>query len=248
MENLSICTWNIKNSYIKLSENKSKVAGLMYLLGLEKPDIVSLQEVNRELFSDIKKALKKEMPDYKIYPNIKKTQLTFNNVIDEFNPIITHEKVAGTGNFKLPSIPNEISFDIHLRRINEIAFENSNTFILNTHLEHKIDELNYRQLKRVSDRIMYLKAHYENPDIIITGNLNKFPTHSNILSWKRNDLNDFGLKILELNKATYTGHTGNQPVDYIIVPNSYKLEDIKILKQLDGASSHLPVLAKVKVR
>ena len=247
MKNLKIGTWNIKNSYFKIEENAFKNYCIGELLRSEDLDILCLQEVNFDLLEKIKKSLKRT--DYSVPTIDKPYKLGFRNVITEKNVIITrlnHEYWNEDNN--LPYLPKKFSLKtiptIRERNITRLGLGKENLMVFNTHLDYAVDELGKRQMDEVIRFLGIMRGFYER-DFILMGNLNSKPNHLNMLNFTE-ELEDFNMKVLNVSTNTYNNHDDNLPVDYIIVPNSYMVDELKTVNNFEKASSHYPVIAKVK--
>ena len=248
MQNLRIVTWNIKNSYFKMSKNEEKAKAVVGLLDTYQPDFLALQEVNPMLAREIQKRLS-ELNDYQIATTYKDTKNPVSNLRIEYNMIIsklTPETASVT--HSLPFLPKGFhllkdAVSIRKRNVTSQTFD-GNIVVDNTHLAptEKETELNKRQLDQVASVVESQKTL--GSDVILAGNLNSKPTEQNMIDFAEK-MSDIGMQIIENPHNTYKGHTDHQPVDYLAVPSDWEVEKVETIDCDSQYSSHNPVIVDV---
>ncbi len=248
MQNLRIATWNIKNSYFKMSKNVEKAKAVVGLLDTYQLDFLALQEVNPMLAREIQKRLS-ELDDYQITTTYRDTKNPISNLRIEYNMIISRLTPETTSVVQsLPFLPKGFhllkdAISIRKRNVTSQTFDDS-IIVDNTHLApaEKETELNKRQLNQVASIVESQKALGN--DVILAGNLNSKPTEQNMIDFTKK-MADIGMQIVENPHNTYKGHTDHQPVDYLAVPSNWKVEKVETIDCDSQYSSHNPVIADV---
>lgn len=249
MENLKIGTWNIKNSYSFFSlKNDVKADAVLRFLKIGDLDILALQEVSPLLAVKIEEKLKGLNKGYQITSAYNKTINPIKNLRVEYNMIISRLTPTSLSiKDSLPSIPRGFRFvknlfDIRKRNIVSQVFENE-IIVSNTHLDHKFEDINHKQLEEVKN-LIELQSIYGHETILI-GNLNVKPIDENMINFTK-ELSKLGMKVVENNNNTYNGHTDNLPVDYVAVPKNWEIEKVSTINCSSEISSHNPVFVKVR--
>jgi len=247
MANLRIATWNIKNSYLRLDKNKTKLEGITGLLEVYEPDFLALQEVNPMLATKIDKGLKEIGSEYRITTDYEKSKNLIKNLKIEFNIIISKlGKKSESYLNQLYSEPTRFKLLDFVKPCTKFEtnqlFEN-NLLLSTTNLDLE-DELRKKQLREI---LSILKVGSINYDTIFMGTLNSQPIEPHMIEFTEK-LNDIGMKIVENPHKTYKYDYYKQPIDYIIVPNSWEIEEVKTLNTDIEISSHNPVIVDVKRR
>lgn len=249
MENLKIATWDIKNSYFNIMKNEWKAMAIVQLLNHENLDLLALQEVNPMLVRKIEENLKKLNQNYRITTTYHKPIDPVRNLRIEYNMIISKMVPAlSSAKEPLPSRPTGIkSFMFwNYRSRNMVTQLMSKDLIVDvTHLDHASRELGKRQM----DEVLGIIENQRNAgyDVVLAGNLNCQPQEENMVNFT-NQLSNIGMKVVGNPYKTYVGHTNEQPVDYVIIPNDWEVESINTLENYDDISSHRPVVVKTKKR
>lgn len=256
MENLRIATWNIKNSYFNIQKNEIKAASVIQLLKNENLDILTLQEVNPLLARKIEEKLRKLDKEYQITSNYEKTSNPIKNLRIEHNVIISRlEPISSSHIVPLSYKPKGFAFvkNIASIRKRDVTYQCLHTpdslpdvLVEVTHLDHAVEELGKRQMGELAKLTSYHNS-FEDYDTILTGNLNRKPLEQNMMDFTK-QLSDIGMKVIENPHKTYVGHTDEQPVDYIIVPEPWEVESLKTLEDYDDISSHRPVVVETRKR
>lgn len=251
MRNLKIGTWNIKNSYFNIKKNETKADAVIQLLDTQDLDILTLQEVNPILARKIEENLKIVSSEYKINSNYRKSINPISNLRIEYDLIISRlQPIASSSKCKLPFIPKKFKLDqltsIRKRYLTTQSFFEENSFYVNTtHLDFAFDELNQRQMQEVFNQIENQRKYHSLS--ILTGNLNRQPQDKNMVNFKQ-QLAEVGMQVVENPHKTYLGHTEEQPVDYVIIPNDWDTLSVETLDAYDDISSHRPVIVETKKR
>lgn len=259
MESLKIGTWNIKNSYFNIKKNKVKAKAVVELINKEELDVLTLQEVNPLLARKIEKELKKRNKKvnspwhngYHITSSCSKTLFPIANLVIEQNIIISKfEEISYSEKKNLPFLPKGFELLKNLPAIrprhtteqdlNITTTDDDyvNIRIVTTHLDHASDELNATQLDRI-----YNNLKDDGTPTFITGNLNSKVSNPNIYFFEKLLLEE-GITLVRTKGKTYIGHTDDEPVDYIAVPNDYSIVDAKVVNGYEEVSSHKPVVVE----
>lgn len=251
MKNLTIGTWNIKNSYLLTERNDEKVNAIIELLQENQIHILGLQEVNPILAKKIEDRLQKMNSNYSVTSTYKKGINSIRNLRVEYNLIISNLPHYHSKQSDLPSFPTKVDEfkDITSIRSRDVTHQR---FIIgydtlpfyNTHLDYRDNKLNCDQLNTIYAHLIREMIADQNMNSILVGNLNKEP-YSDNMQYFSEILEAIHLKIVENPKPTYK----NDPkiVDYIIVPDSYIIDSVKCIDKYDEQiSTHNPVIAKIK--
>lgn len=234
MENLRIATWNIGNSYFRLWENNRKVNYVIGLLEIYQPDILSLQELSPIVVKKINKRLVESGSQYKITAGYEKSINPIKNLMVTNNIVISN---------LLPVTKSIIPLSHKHNLVSQIL--DGNISINNTSLDNTNDMLNKVQMNKV---IRNLRVKVDrNFDTILTATLNKKPIEFNMFDFNRK-LNDIELKVVENRHSTYKGHSDIYPIDYVIIPDSWEIENVQTLNADFEFTSHYPVIVDVKRR
>lgn len=250
MKSLRIGTWNVKNNYFNLQKNEIKSAAIIQLLETENLDLLALQEVNTHLATKLDEKLK-EANNYRILTpynknKIKNLRVEYNMIIGRIYAHTTNEPI------KLPYISKGFDLIKKLSTIRErnINFQciitpvNKPSVLMGvTHLDYASEELGKRQMDEVINITNLEMQKNEGLDTIIAGNLNKKPTEKNMIEFTK-QLSELGLQVVSNPYSTYIRHQDNQPVDYIIIPNSWNIESCETLNNYIDISSHRPVIVE----
>ena len=246
MKKLVIGTWNIKNSYFNLHKNSVKAEAIKELLIENGVDILSLQEVNGILSNHLEKELSEI--GYHFDHKIADSLTILGDIRKEGNLVVVRDNFVTISEInRLTSIPEKVGFkdliSYRKRYINKVLVKNPENRInvFNTHLEPLDYSLNRRQLTELG---IMLDGNSKIPTIV-TGNLNSKPDDINMLEFI-GTLSKKGFTFIRTNCKTYIKHKDNKQVDYIIVPKSFDVEDVKVDVTFAKVSSHYPVIAKVK--
>lgn len=248
---LKIATWNIGNPYLKVSEYVPKVEAVCHLLKNKSIDVLALQEVSLELL----KTLKDELANtnfyfkYDIVPNVEIGNSIIKNMRVQYNIFITRYFHSYNNlSFELPYKPEKLNretlFSLRKRYLNEMNLPLAGVHFFNTHLDYSEDVLNLKQLDTVGTYINRNRRAFKDDDLIVMGNLNRELNHHNIRIFDEEFLKVNSLRIVN-NDNTYVATANHGPVDYIIVPNNYEVEELETIKDYKDVSTHYPVYAKV---
>ena len=256
MENLNIASWNVKNSYFNLSKNSAKVDAIVDLLEKENLDILGLQEVNYALADDITNRLNELNNGYRfIYNYSKQSRNKINDVCVEINPFIARrsDKFCFANGKELNSfIPKLSGIDlikpmpsIRKRSVGKYVSLNQRMEMYNVHLDFYSEELATRQMEELLKMVGTSASCEPNYNRFLMGTFNWKPTDENMTDFLKK-IESLKLKSIELNEVTYASHQDNLPVDYIMVPEDNIVDEVKVSHDYSEASSHYPVIAKVK--
>lgn len=252
MNNLKICSFNVKNDNLAKKINKEKIKDIFIeLLEKYEIDILATQEMISSTVHKIKKIKK-----YKVVGNYR-----YNNLLkrikkiekyNEANNIITHLTIIDNKTERLPWIPKNIKelfkgiFKYHsiIPRIVTkaiIEIDNNKIEVINTHLSLHINSVKKSQLDKIKKRIE--EAKYP---VILTGDFNT-NYEDEIFNKFINDLSELGLKRIEINEKTFKKSKNNLPIDHIFIPQEWELVNYNVIndKFIDDYSDHYPLLIEV---
>lgn len=238
MDNLCIGTWNLdKNTKYYLDIYKAKkVIDLIWENDL---DILSLQEVNGYTITKINELVERELPEY--YLSINANNISNDKKI--FNVTITNKTFLYYDSIENFSFKRKNDYHV----VNILNLQNGYT-ILNVNLDSERD-INYKELFALKKFLDYRDIELHKRKYIINGTLNTKPKEHNFIKFKQKVLDMLGLMAVNIycGSETYNKHHDKEPIDYIIVPDEYEPEDIKVIKKYKGLSSHYPVITNLKI-
>ena len=218
-------------------------------------DILGTQELVREFIDRIKEKIK---PIYKMYGNfrfgsshlVKKIE-----IFDKFNEtvsIISKYPVIKNKTVTLPWIPKKpkdfiksIKVGSLRPRVATLTLIDIPNFgkinFINTHLDHKLDIIQIRQMNYIKGLIE--KSKYP---VILTGDFNMTINISRFKKFVEN-LESLGYKRVPNNNITWKHQKDKLPIDHIFIPNEWNIEKVEVIKEkyLDKFSDHYPLLVKV---
>lgn len=240
MKELSIGTYNIKNSKINRLNIKNNSKLLKEIIEKENLDILGTQE----LTFNFTRYLKNNLKEYKIYGdyvfgNIILKRLPFN----ENNVVITKKDAIKLKTYRLPFISLKSGFV--LPRIASVLIVEDKSFnkicIINTHLEHKVEEIRIRQLKVIKNLV--LKYIEEFPTILM-GDFN-MDLSNKIFKDFIKDVSKY-IKRVETKEPTW--NPKGRTLDHIFIPNNWDLSSVEVIKNelTNKLSDHN--LLKIKVK
>lgn len=258
---ITVGTMNIQNKYKitdydGLDETGNDNAQLLNRFLIENSvDVIGTQELVREFIDRIKKTI---TPQYKLYGKfrfgssdiVKKIE-----IFDRFNEtvsIISRHPVLRQKTYTLPWIPRKAKYllksikETALRpRVATVALVNIKDFgkvnFINTHLDHKIESIQIRQMNFILNLIK--KSKYP---VILTGDFNMTTNMSRFNNFIEN-LKNIGYKRVENNKTTWKYQQDKLPIDHIFIPQNWNVDQIVIGKEnyLEKFSDHYPLLVRI---
>ena len=236
MEKFTIGTFNLRNHYWDPKWD-----------GNEFPKLLAnfLREYNisylgtRELRKEYAQKLKVLLEEYTISGEYRYKNLPFINQFNEANAIISKEKPLETETIYLAKYP----IFSHLTQNSRIAttITTPTITLINTHLENWHDIPRKNQLLKLYHYILSILKK----EPIITGDFNMdidkeyFKTFVKTLE---------GLEINHITNNIATYPSKNDIIDHIFIPNSYEIEDVKVITTdpVNQISDHRPLIVKVK--
>lgn len=240
MEELSIGTYNIKNSKTNRKNIKNNWKILKDIIEKEDLDILGTQELTFNFTNYLKDSLKKHYiyGDYRFGNGILK-RLPFN----ENNVVVTKKDVIKVKTYRLTFISIKPVFN--LPRIATVLIVKDKSFnkicIINTHLEHKVEKIKIKQLKVINSLV--LKYTEEFP-VILMGDFN--------MDLSNKVFKDFiktvskYIKRVDIKEPTW--NPKEKTLDHIFIPNNWNLSSVEVIKNelTDKLSDHN--LLKIKVK
>lgn len=229
---LTISTFNIKNNYNKYDKIKSSDI-YNYVLN-NNIDILCMQEVFSKCRNDLEKNIKESK--YKLYGKYRYRMKIFRP-ISEAVSILTKVKVLENDTFHLPYLPSLLKRIV--TRVEIKTEEFGKIVIYNTHLDYKFDIVKKRQLKKL---LKYIRKEH-NP-VIVTGDFN-LKNNNNLFLEFIKEMNNIGLKRVEVNDKTLKQSRGKKAIDHIFIPTSFKIKKFEVVKNL-SISDHYPILVQLE--
>ena len=218
-------------------------------------DILGTQELVRKFIERLKNVI---APKYKIYGNFRygnNRLVQKMDIFDRFNEtvsIITKHDVIRNKTQTLPWLPTnlkDIFKGIKLKslrpRVVTTALIEIKDFgkinFINTHLEHRLNIVQIRQLNYLFKIIK--KSKYP---VILAGDFNMDMDMPRFKLFVENLL-AIGYKRVPNAKKTYKYQKDKLPIDHIFIPNDWNIEEIEISKDkyLDNFSDHYPILVRI---
>ncbi len=218
-------------------------------------DILGTQELVRKFIKRLNIVFK---PKYKMFGSFRygNTFLVKKiNIVDRFNEtasIITKHKVIKSRTHRLPWLPHNIKDIIDgIKRkslrprvvtccVVEIPGWGRVNYI-NTHLEHRLNIIQIRQLNYLHKLIE--KSKYP---VILTGDFNmdmNMPRFKNFVD----NLNTIGYIRVPNDEKTWKYQEDKLPIDHVFIPKEWKIDNVNIIKTKDLKyfSDHYPILVKI---
>lgn len=254
MGRLKIASFNVKDNlrnYLMGGTRKkgqqSNAEVLSSLVKKENFDLLGTQEMTVRYAN----RLKKQLPDYRFFGGYR----LGNGVLrylpqNESNLIFSKYKVISDETIPLPFVPSFLrDFLLSLRRgaliprivtclMVEISKENY-LWVINTHLDYLIKEVQQRQLNVLRSFISALSAYYP---IVLMGDFN-MELNDSLFSSFVSFLAQHGMKRVPIQGTTWK----NKMLDYLFVPQNWKIEQYGILKnkEISLLSDHFPIYVEV---
>ena len=229
---LIISTFNIKNNYNKYQ--KIKATDIYKYVLNNNIDVLCMQEVFSKCRNDLEKNI--EESKYKLYGKYR-YRLRIFRPISEAVSVLTRKEVLKNDTFHLPFLPSLLKRIV--TRVEIKTDEFGKIVIYNTHLDYKFDIVKKRQLKKL---LKYIRKEH-NP-IIITGDFNLKNNNDLFLIFIK-EMNDIGLKRVEVNDKTLKQSRGKRAIDHIFISKEFKLKKFEVVKDL-SISDHYPILVQLE--
>ena len=250
MNTINIGTWNIKNSYFSLNKNDKKIEAIKELLIVNDLDVLALQEVNGVLLSKLEKDL--GLCYYHLDRYLYNNYPIMPTVIEEHNiTIIKDNFLNATEVFKLKNISKNTRISdiggLRPRYVSKtfIKDEKDSKTVFNLY-NTRLDSRNNNLDMQIDSLASVLNQNEENIPMVVVGNLNMMPSTFKMSKFKHRCLNNHNLKLANVDGKTHREY--DEPIDYIIVPNEYEIEDARVISEIDSVSDHYPVLTKLFIR
>lgn len=228
---MNICSFNIKNDYGIYNKNKS--VDIVDFIMKNDIDILCTQELFDICENDIVNEL--SGTNYRIFGKYR-FKLGILRKINEKVGIITNCKVLFEKTYHLPNLPSL------LKRVATVIVVDTSLFgkiaIINTHLDYQFDFVKKRQLKMI---IKLVKS--ESLPVILMGDFN-LKNNKKIFNDFVHELSLLGIDRVPINEKTLKQSRYNRAIDHIFVSNNMKVEDIRVIKDLE-ISDHYPILIKI---
>ena len=235
MQNIKIGTWNLKNTKIKLTSDRRKVASIIDLLEKEELDFLSIQKANDFLISQLTLALGDT--NYYLDHSLKEGSIVLPNRFVRNDYVILNKdflfKSAVQDSRDYTKSKN--SNDNLKLNIVDATKKDLELFILNTN----IDDKENMQLDELGFTIDIIQKRLDKRDLIITGDFNK-TIDSNSLPKLRREMGEYRLKILN--------NIDNYISSYLIIPSDYLVDEVYEVDDYTKSYTNNPTVAKVKVR
>lgn len=218
-------------------------------------DAVGTQELVRKFVDRLKVALE---PKYRIYGDFRygNTELVKKiNFFDKYNEtvsIITKHAVIKSQTTTMPWFPKDIKDVIRGLKVKSIRPRIVTTAIIdipdfgkinfiNTHLEHRLNIIQIRQLNYLQNMIK--KSKYP---VILTGDFNMDIESPRFKGFIYNLL-ELGYKRVPNAHKTYKYQKNKLPIDHIFIPKDWNIEEVEVVqdKYLEHFSDHYPILVRV---
>jgi len=256
MKTLNICTYNVRNDNLIRGLTKEKIKEIYSrLLNENNIDVLATQEMVKRTVE----VLKTELKDYCIVGNYRygnnKILKSIKSIkkYNEGNNIITKFPVLYEETKKLPWIPRNIKElysgifkykSIMPRITTEAILEIPNygtVKFINTHLSHHLKQTTKLQLIRLISKIKSSPI-----PVVLTGDFNINLSNKTYKKYFT-EIENLGLKRVELNSKTFKKSKKEQAIDHIFIPNNWIVKDKKIIDEeyLDDYSDHYPLLISV---
>lgn len=162
-------------------------------------------------------------------------------MIKRFNEsvnIFTKLSVILDKTIKLPNFPDILP---RVVTIVEVKLKDNNITVLNTHLSAYSKKVKKRQLKCLLKIIKSI-----NTPLILTGDFN-MDIKSDILNKFIFELNNLGIRHLEIKGKTFKNSKETLPIDHIFISNCLTFESLEKIKDEElSFSDHYPILMKLK--
>lgn len=229
---LIISTFNIKNNYNKYQ--KIKATDIYKYVLNNNIDVLCIQEVFSKCRNDLEKNI--EESKYKLYGKYR-YRLRIFRPISEAVSVLTRKEVLKNDTFHLPFLPSLLKRIV--TRVEIKTDEFGKIVIYNTHLDYKFDIVKKRQLKKL---LKYIRKEH-NP-IIVTGDFNLKNNNDLFLIFIK-EMNDIGLKRVEVNDKTLKQSRGKRAIDHIFISKEFKLKKFEVVKDL-SISDHYPILVQLE--
>lgn len=229
---LIISTFNIKNNYNKYQ--KIKATDIYKYVLNNNIDVLCMQEVFSKCRNDLEKNI--EESKYKLYGKYR-YRLRIFRPISEAVSVLTRKEVLKNDTFHLPFLPSLLKRIV--TRVEIKTDEFGKIVIYNTHLDYKFDIAKKRQLKKL---LKYIRKEH-NP-IIVTGDFNLKNNNDLFLIFIK-EMNDIGLKRVEVNDKTLKQSRGKRAIDHIFISKEFKLKKFEVVKDL-SISDHYPILVQLE--
>lgn len=184
-------------------------------------------------------------------------KIKFFDDYNENNAIITDMDVMLSETYKLPWIAKNpinltksvIKGSIMSRIVTSTVISDDDLgelFVINTHLDYQIPEIQNRQLKKIYELIKRVTYAYP---IVLMGDFNMEITNPNFKEFV-DALSRLGLQRVEVNaKTNEKKFTNKTAVDHIFIPNYWLINDVGLINdnQLKRVTDHKGVYVKVKI-
>lgn len=243
MKNLTIGTWNLEDNYSLIGQNEKKSEAIIELLWDNQIRILGLQGVSPILAQKLEEKLRITSSYYSITSSYKKVISPIKNINRKYNLIISDLPYYHSKQVKLPTYIEPIISDYYDCSLTKQKFLIGDDIIqfYNTCLYDDDRKMNRRQINALYAYLLKDMISNQNMDSILFGSLFDTPNSRN-MNYFTELLNGVNLDVVENPNPTYKDEIG----DYIVVPNSYIVDDVKCVDSYDKQiSSHNPVIAKI---
>lgn len=219
----------------------------------------------QELTRVFSKRLLEHLKNYKLYGEYRYgssslvQKMTSIDSFNENNAIITNKNVLTTTTNLLPWFPSNPKnlleslrkCSIMPRIITMVEISDNNfgsIYVLNTHLDYQIRDVQIRQLKSIYNIVKILSKTYP---VVLTGDLNMEINVDAHFDEFITELGKLGLQRIEVNEKTNSQKFSNKSaIDHIFIPKNWYIENAGLINDdtLDNLTDHKGVFADIKIR
>ncbi len=219
----------------------------------------------QELTRVFSKRLLEHLKNYKLYGEYRYgssslvQKMSSLDSFNENNAIITNKNVLTTTTNLLPWFPSNPKdlieslrkCSIMPRIITMVEISDNNfgsIYVLNTHLDYQIRDVQIRQLKSIYNIVKILSKTYP---VVLTGDLNMEINVDAHFDEFITELDKLGLQRIEVNEKTNSQKFSNKSaIDHIFIPKNWYIENAGLINDdtLDNLTDHKGVFADIKIR